>query len=250
MILVIEEYPPPNTVWSMSCWRGEPDVGYTCGLWELFHVITVGVVDYNRAAAFAGHRLATEAVARTIRDYVDQFFGCEICRRNFVTAFDACAHQRCARLLLNATSAEKDWIQLPLWLLETHNAVNVRLQAEKAVREHRPKPTRPEEISATWPPVKDCPLCWQNEVLNDELVYKYLKLEYGLRDPLSSEYKRELFPPAVLETSWSPQTKEVGWWSLFMTNWTPSNVPPLDNRQRHKRKRVNYKLQYVRHSIL
>ena len=106
MLLILEENPPQNTVWSMACSHGEPDVGYTCGLWELFHVVTVGFVDFNRASVFSGNRLATEAVARMIRDYVDRFFGCEICRHNFVTAFDACALNRCERLLWNATDEE------------------------------------------------------------------------------------------------------------------------------------------------
>ena len=35
--------------WSwQTCTYGENDMGYTCGLWQLFHVESVGVVEYNR----------------------------------------------------------------------------------------------------------------------------------------------------------------------------------------------------------
>lgn len=236
MLLTLEENPPQNTVWSMACSHGETDVGYTCGLWELFHVVTVGVVDFNRASVFAENRLATESVARMIRDYVDRFFGCEICRHHFVTDFDACALNRCERLLWNVTGEESDWIELPLWLFEMHNSVNVRLQVEKAVREHQPKPNFDDEIRATWPPFEDCPRCWQNLNLNSDIVYKYLKIEYGLRDALSSEYQQDLFPPEGNEILRSPEIKEFNWLSL-LTYWTTSFVKPIDNKQLgHKRK--------------
>jgi len=70
--------------------------------------------------------LPTETVARTLRDYIDNFFGCESCRQHFVVTFDHCGHDRCDRLKEEWSEREADWIQLPLWLYETHNAVNVR----------------------------------------------------------------------------------------------------------------------------
>jgi Erv1 / Alr family/Thioredoxin len=223
MVSILDEYSPPplssspssssssfsSAVWSVACSHGEADAGYTCGLWQLLHVVTVGVVDYNRAAAFAHSRLATETVARTIRNYIEAFFGCEKCRTNFVADFDACAFRRCDRLLVDSTGDEADWIQLPLWLFETHNAVNVRLQAEKAAREQQPHPTKDDAKLVLWPPVKDCPQCWHTDqdnydtIWNDDAVYKYLKVEYGQRDAISMEYKRELFALQNTTTSLS-----------------------------------------------
>lgn len=221
MVALLKEHPPPSTVWSMACSHGEADAGYTCGLWELFHVVTVGVVDFNRGAVFAANCLATESVAFTIRNYIDSFFGCEICRRNFVSAFDSCAYRRCDRLSLNATkTTETDWIQLPLWLFETHNAVNVRLLKERAAREHRPIPTVSEETAVMWPPGRDCPSCWlpTGETWNDHVIYKYLKLEYGQRDALSLEYKQELFPPPeAVEPQPSRYRPQVDWWTPVKT---------------------------------
>jgi Erv1 / Alr family len=201
MITILEEYAPPSKIWSMSCSHGEVDAGFSCGLWELFHTVTVGVVDYNRAAAFHRNRLATEDVARTIRSVVDTFFPCEICRRNFVAMFDSCDFSRCKILHLEKSEHEIDWIQLPLWLLETHNGVNVRLMKEKAEREKRlSRITVDDEIAVTWPPVRDCPRCWQSDgAANPAMIYKYLKLAYGQRDDFFSEYKQELLGNHVEE---------------------------------------------------
>jgi Erv1 / Alr family len=209
MITILEEFPPTKEVWSVSCSHGEADTGYTCGLWELFHVITVGVVDYNRAAAFHRNRLSTEHVARTIRSYVDSFFACEICRQNFVTTFDSCALQRCDMLQLDISEKESDWIQLPLWLLDTHNEVNVRLMKEKAARENRLSDINDsDEIAATWPPSRHCPRCWLPDgKKNTEMMYKYLKLEYGQRDDLYSDYKKDLFVSDVVVEL--PDSKET-----------------------------------------
>jgi hypothetical protein len=44
---VLDQYPPENAQWSEACSHGDPDAGYTCGLWELFHVMTIGVVRFN-----------------------------------------------------------------------------------------------------------------------------------------------------------------------------------------------------------
>ena len=37
---IVNRYPPPRKTWSRSCSRGDPTMGYTCGLWQLFHTTT------------------------------------------------------------------------------------------------------------------------------------------------------------------------------------------------------------------
>ena len=216
MITILDEYSPPSQVWSLSCSRGEIDAGFTCGLWELFHAVTVGVVDYNRAAAFHRNRIATEDVARSIRYFVEAFFPCEICRQNFIAMFDSCAFRRCEVLHLHISNNEIDWIQLPLWLLDTHNGVNVRLMKEKAKQENRlSRITMEDERAVSWPRLKDCPRCWLPDgIKNSEMTYKYLKLEYGHRDALSTEYKQELLPndiPSEFEVGGAPASMYHGY---------------------------------------
>ena len=150
------------------------------------------VVDYNKVTLEADKILITEKVARTMRDYIDNFFGCESCRQHFVTTFDSCGHDRCDRLKDEFSEKEMDWMQLPLWLYETHNAVNVRLLKERVSREGRD--ATPEELAnVQWPPQRECSACWGSDgEWDEEIVYKYLRLEYGHRDAYSADLRREI----------------------------------------------------------
>ena len=47
-----------------TCTYGDGGVGYTCGLWQLFHVMSLGVVEYNRHYA----PMPTRYVSDTLRD--------------------------------------------------------------------------------------------------------------------------------------------------------------------------------------
>lgn len=197
---ILDQFPPDSSVWSPACSHGDPDAGYTCGLWELFHSMTVGLVDYN-GLVHEKRRIATEDAAHTLRDYVENFFGCVECRNNFLTMYDSCAHDRCNRLVTDVTGLPEEkqriWAQMPLWLFEAHNAVNVRLMKERAQRENR-EPTLQNEIDVLWPPKRDCSPCWKSDretgkvSWNETNVYKWLLLEYGLRDVNSGKLREEL----------------------------------------------------------
>jgi thiol-disulfide isomerase/thioredoxin len=54
LVALVDKYPPKKKSWSQSCTRGDPAMGYTCGLWELFHIISVGVVEYNNMITAEG----------------------------------------------------------------------------------------------------------------------------------------------------------------------------------------------------
>jgi thiol oxidase len=178
LIAIADRLPPPKKTWSLGCTHGRTGAGYTCGLWELFHMITAGVVERNQLAVIdQSIPIGVEDAAVTIRDYVENFFGCEVCRMNFVAAFDSCAHDRCTRLDNNATTVDK-WRELPLWLFETHNSVNVRLLHEKAEREGF-TPTSQDDIDKEWPARDDCPQCWRDDGgWVEDNVFGKLKLDY------------------------------------------------------------------------
>jgi Erv1 / Alr family len=183
LLKILDQHPPPNAEWSPSCTKGVSGMGYSCGLWQLFHIISVGLVEYNLMIGANDDivldelSLTTTSAAETIRNFVEHFFACDVCRINFITAYDACALDRCHRLNADQMDSEQ-WIQFPVWLYETHNAVNVRLLHEKAQREH--KTVSPsDEIQARWPSRKACPLCWlESDGWDEEIVYKYLRTEY------------------------------------------------------------------------
>jgi hypothetical protein len=199
LVAIVDRHQSPadsSKRWSRSCTRGVSGMGYTCGLWQLFHIMTVGLVEYNLMISgnddevLQEMAISTVDAAETLRNFVANFFGCEVCRMEFLAAFDSCAHDRCNRL---TSSAEFDqWIQLPVWLFETHNSVNVRLLKELADRENRIA-TADEETGRHWPDRTDCPKCWRDSgAWDEEMVYKYLRTEYWPEDFLSVKYRTEV----------------------------------------------------------
>jgi len=198
LLAIIDEVAPTpkQKTWSDACTKGESGMGYTCGLWELFHIVTVGLVEYNMMIAgdddivLKEISLSTVKGAETLRNFVDNFFGCEVCRVNFVAAFDSCAHDRCTRLT-ESDMSPKQWILFPVWLFETHNSVNARLLREKADRENRVA-TPEEEVSRQWPSKQQCPKCWTDSGgWDEEVVYKYMRVEYWSEDFVSSQYRED-----------------------------------------------------------
>jgi translation initiation factor 2 beta subunit (eIF-2beta)/eIF-5 len=179
--------------WSSACTRGVAAMGYTCGLWELFHIMTVGVVEYNLMISednddgiLFDTQISASHAAETLRNFIEHFFGCTECRYNFLSSYDACGHDHCSRFDENEFSNQQ-WIQLPIWLFETHNSVNVRLLHEAADRNSKlsKDTTRSlvsphDEIHKQWPPRHLCPKCWTNQLgaFHEESVFKYLRAEY------------------------------------------------------------------------
>jgi hypothetical protein len=116
--------------------------------------------------------------------------------------YDSCAHDRCTRLGSDAkglvSEKQTSWAQLPLWLFEAHNGVNVRLVKEKAERDKRTA-TKQEELDALWPSKRECYACYNvNAKDSDDMpwnktnVYKWMELEYGQRDANSANVMKEL----------------------------------------------------------
>jgi Erv1 / Alr family len=195
------QQPDHSTKWTEACTHGDNFAGYTCGLWELFHIMTIGVVEWNNVVTNEWSLIPINHAADTLHDYIANFFACDVCRKNFMTEYDACAHERCTRL---ASSHAKDWKQLPLWLWEMHNSVNVRLVKEQAERDGKLE-TEEDEIRVQWPSRLDCPQCWGKDGAWDEdFIYKYIRMEYWPEDTASASFRRELqlsMPTPELEES-------------------------------------------------
>lgn len=182
---ILDQHPPQTTEYSPACKLH--DSPYTCGLWTLFHIMTVGVVEFNsriiNAQANKFVILKLQSVSDLLRFFVQYFLLCEECTNHFLQEYDACSYDRCNRLPpKEITGALNNWKQLPFWLLETHNGVNVRLQAERA---DGAKMSAGQQQSVMWPPVSDCPQCWleQNGAdsakrYNETMMYDYLRLTY------------------------------------------------------------------------
>lgn len=183
LLAILDAHPINTNSWSPACSKGVSGMGYTCGLWQLFHIMSVGLVEYNLMIASTDDivlkeiSIATTHAAETLRNFIEHFFACDVCRRNFLFAYDACELDRCSRLTAKDRNSEQ-WILYPVWLFETHNAVNGRLLRERADRENRV--ANPQEVVASqWPSKVVCPKCWLDTGgWNEDAVYKYLRTEY------------------------------------------------------------------------
>ena len=196
MLRILNQHPPPTKTWSLSCTKGVDGMGYTCGLWQLFHIMSVGLVEYNLMISsnddtvLSSLSISTTEAAETLRNFVEHFFACDVCRFNFLKDYDNCAHDRCHRLTSTEMNTDQ-WIQFPLWLFETHNAVNVRLQDERLAKQVDKE--KKEKINVEWPSRDACPVCWLDHGgWDDEAVYKYLRTEYWSEDLISADYRAEV----------------------------------------------------------
>ncbi|CAB9522177.1 Sulfhydryl oxidase 1 [Seminavis robusta] len=197
---VLDQYPPPeNAEYSIACQLHESP--YTCGLWTLFHIMTVGVVEFNTAAADPTGRFDVQDVSQLLRDFVQHFLLCDECTQHFTQEYDACSYDRCTRLKKNSgEQAEQqqldDWKELALWLLETHNGVNLRLALERITA---PLFTSAAQQSVMWPQVTDCPTCWLEaggsetaKMYNKTMMWDYIRLTYWTEDYIAVATREEL----------------------------------------------------------
>lgn len=190
----IRDIKPSTDRWSASCTRGSEYAGYTCGLWELFHIVTVGVAEWNNDKIQKGENLDTipaAYAASVIRDYIEHFFACEVCRENFIQSYDGCAFDRCTRLSDGQSQISAyTWKDLGLWLWETHNDVNIRLLRERTEREGGQNPDEAQSLSVRWPSDMNCPDCWNVDgTFNSDEVYRHLRTEYWPSDELNAEQR-------------------------------------------------------------
>jgi hypothetical protein len=246
MLSILDASKPASTDFSPSCRHdGQSLAGsqvshhtteVTCGTWELFHAVTVGVVEYNKlslAEKRASH-IAPEAAATIIRDYVFQFGmdgDNDTASRHFLPMANACLAKHCLKppkptrsffsfdrssaATANATSSSssppvvEDWIRLPIWMSQVHTDINVLVQAEKSAYSSsgRRRATLQQHMDAAWPPHNYCPSCW-NAVTgqwNVDAVYRYLQLEYTQIEDISPAVRYELFrmplPRRFVETN-------------------------------------------------
>ncbi|KAG6545684.1 hypothetical protein Mapa_012869 [Marchantia paleacea] len=131
--------------------------GYSCGLWYLFHALSVRVDDAESNGAM-----------RTIRGFVENFFLCDDCREHFM------------KMSASAADTVTTRRTLALWLWRAHNEVNKRLAEEDIV--NKVQPSRPK---IQWPPKRMCTSCRKHGDTDDEFewdedeVYFFLRKIYG-----------------------------------------------------------------------
>ena len=136
----IAYYGSEQSDWAMCKGSYPTTRGYTCGLWQLFHMLTAHSDDAHAVADLG-----------TIRTWIENFFNCEDCRHNFLAMSTGIA---------TSVRTRDDAV---LWLWQAHNSVNLRLAQEQlqsvtAGQENLYK-YDPAAPKVAWPSAEDCPRC-------------------------------------------------------------------------------------------
>jgi thiol-disulfide isomerase/thioredoxin len=193
---LLRQHVLPRKGWSHSCSSKSFPTGFSCGMWKLLHIITVGVVEQKGGRnliesgmiAPSSNTFSPMEAADTIRNFLQHFFTCRPCRENFIENYDDCENnRRCDRLAFKDdldAIAPSDWKELPLWLWEVHNEVSVRLVHERAKKDFDMKGVRKlvmpkDEVKVIWPNVETCILCFNEDgTWNEGQVFRYLERVY------------------------------------------------------------------------
>lgn len=157
-----------NTKFTEACTHSERALGFTCGLWNLFHVATVGssFPEHQLYGFLSGYLTSPADTAEILKRFIGHFFGCEVCRKNFLVNYENCGQNHCERLetVMPLFLEDTNNAELSKWFLELHNAVNLRLMYESAERQDR-MVILEEQRSSIFPPNSLCEGCWLDENL-------------------------------------------------------------------------------------
>ena len=150
-------YSGPETF--IGCKGSTPTLrGYPCGLWTLFHTLTVAAAEEIGNAV---HDDEHPSVLVAMHGYIKNFFSCADCSDHF--------QQMAVKRNLFDVHRGDDSI---LWLWRAHNEVNERLSGDET--------EDPEHKKIQYPAAKHCPKCKLPDGKWDETeVLKYLKTKYG-----------------------------------------------------------------------
>ncbi|KYN11595.1 PREDICTED: sulfhydryl oxidase 2-like [Trachymyrmex cornetzi] len=134
--------------------------GYPCGLWIMFHMLTVNfALERNKDVTQTFSRNPT-AVLRAMHGYIGTFFGCADCATHFLEMADK-------NKIFDVRSKD----EAVLWLWQAHNRVNARLSGDDT--------EDPEHKKIQYPAAEHCPVCRHvNNSWNEEEVLRYLKVKY------------------------------------------------------------------------
>lgn len=144
--------------------------GYPCGLWTLWHLLTVGrYVNHPKSKS----PIEDQEVLRAMFNYVDDFFGCRDCARHFVTMAEN------GQAITRDVQSSQEAV---LWLWKAHNRVNVRLKGDISDDPVFPKTVFPDK--------QNCPACYNAKVGGYNLDVEFFKL--NVRDFLVDMFHTNL----------------------------------------------------------
>ncbi|CDW52329.1 FDX-ACB and Thioredoxin and Evr1 Alr and tRNA-syn t 2d and Methyltransf 11 domain containing protein [Trichuris trichiura] len=204
-------YSFPTTVQWVTC-RGS-DIqyrGYPCGLWMLFHTITV------RAFQRDGHKEGFDAksILNAINGYVQEFFGCRECAKNFGKA--------AVKIDTEVTQPH----DVVIWLWKSHNRANNFLKGtalfnwfqrahERSVFVVGTLTDDPSHPKAQFPTEKLCPECRTVDGEWDiQEVLSFLTTFYGQKRLREDDSINPKFKPVLSNDDLLAKSKKS-----TTTNW-------------------------------
>lgn len=165
-------------------WNTPCDVtnGYTCGLWSLFHILTLGSSrsSNEQYGLSKGYNISQSNSAYIIKEFIHNILQCDECRSHFVKMYDNCGHHHCTTLS-NDYRNNTDERAFVIWLWEVHNGINVRLLKEEYDQQNIKMKTMDLFLNEVLYPTREiCPDCWHNSMMSysKEAVYQFLMTEY------------------------------------------------------------------------
>ena len=136
----------------VGCLGSKPHLrGYTCGLWTIFHTMTVNAPSKSNSQV---------SVLQAIHGYVKYFFGCSDCSNHFQEMYK----KDDGKSINTKDGAVK-------WLWKAHNKVNLRIKGSLTEDPTHPKEQFPSSLS--------CPKCWKGNQFDENQVMDYLKVLYS-----------------------------------------------------------------------
>ncbi|KAE9024892.1 hypothetical protein PF010_g3557 [Phytophthora fragariae] len=133
---------------------------YTCGVWTLFHTLSVSEIQSEAA-------LKPSEIMAAIRLFVKHFFSCEECQRHFMMANPESLLEKLAQSDVEGPRA------VAIWIWKMHNKVNKILKYSQ------------------WPSLESCPKCYVNDGkaldlnparLHEEEILPYVSSVFGHKD--------------------------------------------------------------------
>ena len=174
------EYQRKQT-WSSRCAAGAG--GYSCGLWSLLHIVSVGVAE-RHGSVLGSSRITVLQSGEVVRSFIETFFiGCQSCRVLFIDLYDEHAEKS---LALDVAEPNDDWRSLAIWLWDIHNEITIRVKSVNRMKGNR----RMALSSSLWPSGSECQACWHKGLTDDtgqvlsmdsydtDELYRFLKKIY------------------------------------------------------------------------
>ena len=173
--------------WSSRCAAGSAGV-YSCGLWSLLHILSVGVAErHNSVLGSSG--ISVLQAGEVMRSFIETFFiGCPSCRILFMDLYDEHAEKTKA---LESTESNEDWRSLAVWIWDIHNEITIRVKSSKRMKGGR----RMALSSSLWPSGSECHACWRKSLTDD--TGQVLSMDSYDEDELYKHLRKIYWPSVV-----------------------------------------------------